>query len=840
MANDKVQGSRGAESEKRALAGEAATTAPVTIPASDDSHATASPRHADDVIDQSHVATLDVGVGDRIGPYLLLEQIGEGGMGVVFAAEQREPVARKVALKVIKLGMDTHDVLARFEAERQALALMSHPHVAAVLDAGATDAGRPYFAMEYVQGVPITQYCDDRKLNQRQRIELFRQVCWGVKHAHQKGLIHRDLKPANILVTEQEGQPHAKIIDFGVAKSTQQRLTSRPLHTALGVFIGTPDYTSPEQAARDALDVDTRTDVYSLGIVLYELLTGTLPFGKPAFAGKSMDQILQIICEQEPPTPATRFDKSKPLWEQIAANRSTTPRQIRSALRGDPSWIVMKAVEKRRDHRYDGVAELDADIERWIENRPIMARRWSSWYRFRKFTRRNRVGLAVGLLFVLLATAAWDFFEMMFHGEDFVEDYLQTVHSINQYVHDPKAMDRKGFVRDAALRLSDAISPSNGVGLEPPHIVLLRMAEQWMLADPEIALEIIALIEDPATLEDVHWSWFADPSSLDFQADLLRVKVRATLEAGKPDAAVTMARDWLNQLEVAGVSQELSYLSSTRGLLAESLIAAKRHEEALESLRGLVEQEGAVQHPEYAWWHALIGEALLAQEKNSQALEHFDTAWTASAEPERRGWTRLSYFIYVAHTLIGQYEQAIEWQLPLLDKLRTPPAADESHIAIVAGDLAENYAALDNISAADRYFILAIQHASAQDEASFAARRSLALALTGRHEQAADILADHFDQPGEDDGSVQVLLTKVILAIHARDFDLAREHLKLAESVSLGWEFPVTGLADIVACAGETGECLDGLREQLNRREGPEYRGMWRRYFRQAIGVANN
>jgi serine/threonine protein kinase/tetratricopeptide (TPR) repeat protein len=333
--------------------------------------------------------------GDRIGRYKLLEKIGEGGCGVVYVADQEEPVRRRVALKVIKLGMDTRAVVARFEAERQALAMMDHPNIARMLDAGTTDAGRPFFVMELVRGIKMTDYCDQARLDIRQRLDLFVEVCHAVQHAHQKGIIHRDLKPSNILVTLHDGVPVPKVIDFGIAKATQGDLTDKTVYTQFQQFIGTPAYMSPEQAEMSGLDIDTRTDIYSLGVLLYELLTSQTPFDSGELMRAGLDEMRRTIREREPARPSTRF--STMVMDEamrVAKHHSATPDKLTTLIRGDLDWIVMKAMEKDRTRRYETANDFAHDIQHYLTNEPVTARPPSSAYRFQKLVRRNKTVFA--------------------------------------------------------------------------------------------------------------------------------------------------------------------------------------------------------------------------------------------------------------------------------------------------------------------------------------------------------------------------------------------------------------------------------------------------------------
>jgi eukaryotic-like serine/threonine-protein kinase len=343
--------------------------------------------------------------GSVVGPYKLLERIGEGGMGVVYMAEQTSPIRRKVAVKIIKPGMDSGQVIARFEAERQALAMMDHPNIARVFDAGSTATGLPYFVMELVKGVPITEYCDEARLTPRERIELLVAVCQAIQHAHQKGIIHRDIKPSNVLVPLYDGRPVPKVIDFGLAKATDQRLTERTLFTRFGAIVGTLEYMSPEQAENSALDVDTRTDIYALGVLLYELLTGTTPLDRLRLLGAGYSEVLRRIREEEPPRLSARISRSDQL-AAIAARRGMEPARLARLVRGELDWIAMKALEKDRTRRYATANDLARDLERYLHSEPVEAGRPSAGYRLRKYAGRHRAALATASAFISVLVAA--------------------------------------------------------------------------------------------------------------------------------------------------------------------------------------------------------------------------------------------------------------------------------------------------------------------------------------------------------------------------------------------------------------------------------------------------
>jgi WD40 repeat protein/serine/threonine protein kinase len=415
--------------------------------------------------------------GTHIGPYKLLEQIGEGGMGVVYMAEQQEPVRRMVALKIIKPGMDSGQVLARFEAERQALALMDHPNIARVFDAGATPDGRPYFVMELVKGTPITAFCDANKLPARQRLELFVPVCQAIQHAHQKGVIHRDIKPSNVLIALYDDKPVPKVIDFGIAKAAGQPLTERTLHTGFGAIVGTPEYMSPEQATFNQLDIDTRSDVYSLGVLLYELLTGTTPVDKARFKDAAILEMLRVVREEEPARPSVKLSTTA-ARASIAATRGTEPDKLAQLLRGELDWIVMKALEKDRNRRYETAAGLARDVDRYLQDELVEARPPSVGYRLRKLVKRHRGPVLAAALVLLalvggIAGTTWGLFEAQRQRDD------ADLARLDEITHRTKALAAEGrtakaLMRSEGLRLllqSELTRPSN------PSLALLLAIE---------------------------------------------------------------------------------------------------------------------------------------------------------------------------------------------------------------------------------------------------------------------------------------------------------------------------------------------------------------------------
>jgi eukaryotic-like serine/threonine-protein kinase len=426
------------------------------------------------------------------GRYKLVELLGEGGMGTVWMAQQTEPVRRLVAVKVVKAGMDSKQVLARFEAERQALALMDHPNIARVLDAGTTAAGRPYFVMELVKGAPITRYCDEHRLTPRQRLGLFVPVCQAIQHAHQKGIIHRDIKPSNVLVALYDGQPVPKVIDFGIAKAAGQPLTDKTLVTGFGAVVGTLEYMSPEQAELNQLDIDTRGDVYSLGVLLYELLTGTTPLEKRRLKEATVLEVLRLIREEEPPRPSTRLSTTDEL-PSVAANRGLEPKKLSGLVKGELDWIALRALEKDRNRRYDSANSLVADVQRYLADEPVLACPPSAWYLLRKFARRHKGRLAVaGLILFFIAVlgggGGWALHDRGARQAKAANDLEQALDRAELFQREGKRVEALAAVERAEL-LADQAPP------DPTRVKRLVDLKEWLAAEARDQ-EFLARFED--------------------------------------------------------------------------------------------------------------------------------------------------------------------------------------------------------------------------------------------------------------------------------------------------------------------------------------------------------
>ena len=523
--------------------------------------------------------------GDRIGRYKLLQKLGEGGCGVVYMAEQEEPVRRRVALKVIKLGMDTEQVIARFEAERQALALMDHPHIAKVLDGGATAAGRPYFVMELVRGIPITRYCDENRLDTTQRLELFILVCQAVQHAHQKGIIHRDIKPSNILVADHDGTPVPKVIDFGIAKATAgQTLTDKTLFTAFEQFMGTPAYMSPEQAMLSGLDIDTRSDIYSLGVLLYELLTGKTPFEAKRLMQAGLDEIRRIIRQEDPPRPSTRLSTLDAIEQTtVARQRQSEPPKLAGLVRGDLDWIAMKCLEKDRTRRYETANGVSMDLKRFLNNEPVLARPPSNAYRLHKLVRRHKVAFAATTAVVLAMVGGLGVSTCLFIRERAARKQAAT--------EAQKSQEVAHFLKD----MLNGVGPSAAKGRDATMLreVLDKTAERVgrdLTNQPQVEAEL------RTTIGEVYW----------LLGDYQKANFMHT------EALAIRRKNGSEPLEVATSLDDLAAVLWRQGKLAE---AETMQREALDLRKRLQ----GVQHPDFAFPLTALAQMLSDEGKLPEA-----------------------------------------------------------------------------------------------------------------------------------------------------------------------------------------------------------------------------
>jgi serine/threonine protein kinase/tetratricopeptide (TPR) repeat protein len=576
--------------------------------------------------------------GAVIGPYKLIEQIGEGGMGAVWMAQQTEPVKRLVAVKLIKAGLDSKHVIARFEAERQALALMDHPHIARVLDAGTTAAGRPYFVMDLVKGAPITKYCDEHHLTPRQRLELFLPVCQAVQHAHQKGIIHRDLKPSNVLVALYDGRPVPKVIDFGVAKAAGQQLTDRTLVTGFGAIVGTLEYMSPEQAEVNQLDIDTRSDIYSLGVLLYELLVGSPPFTRKGLGKAGLLEMLRVIREEEPAKPSTKLSTAEGL-PTLAANRGMEPAKLTRLVRGELDWIVMKALEKDRSRRYETANSFALDVQRYLADEPVLACPPSVSYRLRKFVRRNRGVVVTGFLvaIALLAGLVGTMVGLVQaeQAKDTAEKRLAQVEKGIDLLGsvfadlDPFAEEKEGRPLRAILgeRLDQAAAALEGEGIGDPLVVARlqeRLGQTYLglgHAAPAEALFAKAVAtrqallgpDDPLTLGSMH-----------HQAVALEAAGKR-IEAIKRFEQVHAAREKVlgaDHLDTLGTLNELAVEYWLAGRAAEAI-------PLLERVRDRREQQLGPDHDQTLATLAALSGAYTAAHRHAEAIALAEEAFNA-------------------------------------------------------------------------------------------------------------------------------------------------------------------------------------------------------------------
>jgi eukaryotic-like serine/threonine-protein kinase len=620
--------------------------------------------------------------GMLIGPYKLLEQIGEGGMGTVWMADQTAPIQRRVAVKVVKEGMDSRHVLARFDVERQALALMEHPNIAKVLDAGKTPSGRPYFVMELVKGQPITRYCDEIRLGMRERLELFGDVCRAVQHAHQKGIIHRDLKPSNVLVAPYDGKPVVKVIDFGVAKATGQRLTDKTLFTGFGALVGTPEYMSPEQAEVNNQDIDTRSDVYSLGVLLYELLTGSTPLTRQRIQEAALLEVLRMIREEEPPKPSTRLSASADKLPSISAQRKTEPARLAKLVRGELDWIVMKALEKDRGRRYETANGFARDIERYLADEPVEACPPSAGYKLRKFAHKHRKALVTTGAFVLLlvaavAVSAWQAIRAR-HAEANArqaqalaeEQFVLAKEAVDKYLNavteDPE-LKNANFERlrkrllEAALPLYQKLTeqapsdPAQGAAHG-------RAYERLAIIHDDLGENAAALIDYRKMHEAFSRLTEEYPSVPDYRSKLAQSKnslARQLWNQGKLDEAVVEYRAGLREYdrlvsENPGVPDYRFGLARSNNDLAHLLFLRDRKDESEDRYREATEilQRLVREHPDVAEYRSELAYA------------------TGRMWPDATGWeqgqwepTGLRAAIQTLQPLVGQYPNVASYRL---------------------------------------------------------------------------------------------------------------------------------------------------------------------------------
>ena len=583
----------------------------------------------------------------HIGPYRLLQQIGEGGMGEVWLGEQSEPVKRRVAVKVIKRGMDTKSFIARFEAERQALAMMDHPTIAKVFDAGETSDGRPYFAMEHIQGEAITTYCDQHKLSTAERLALFTEVCTGVQHAHQKAIIHRDIKPSNVLVAIQDGRPVPKIIDFGVAKALAQPLTEKTMYTELGQMIGTPAYMSPEQAEMTGLNVDTRTDIYSLGVLLYQLLVGALPFDPKALREAGYSEMLRVIRDEQPPRPSTRFSSLDAASTTSAENQRTDPARLKGLLKGDLDWVVMKAMEKDRNRRYDTANGLAMDVKRFLANEPVMAGPPGTTYRAKKFVQRHRIAV-IGA--ALLATVLVVF----------------SVGMALLYVRSAANLERALAAEEESSQVSDFL------------------LELFRVSNPEVARgeEITArqLLDEGASRIETE---LADQPML--QARLMQTMGSAYRDLGLYEPAEKLLRGALDRtagseaddpLFVSSLNAGLAWLLTFLGEYDEAAIHNRRSVEILQPYGSEYEEEISHHLSNHSFTMLRAGDYQLAEKLAREAHEIQDRV-LAEDDPSRS-----NALFHIGWALQGQmdYEGAEDFYLQSLELRRN--ALGENHPSV--------------------------------------------------------------------------------------------------------------------------------------------------------------
>jgi eukaryotic-like serine/threonine-protein kinase len=638
--------------------------------------------------------------GDRIGRYKLLEQIGEGGCGVVYMADQEEPVRRRVAVKVIKLGMDTKEVIARFEAERQALALMDHPNIAKVLDGGATETGRPYFVMELVRGIKITDYCDQNQLSTTQRIELFIQVCQAVQHAHQKGIIHRDLKPSNILVTQHDDVAVPKIIDFGIAKATSGQLTDRTLFTAFAQFVGTPAYMSPEQAQMSGLDVDTRADIYSLGVLLYELLTGKTPFDAKALLAAGVDEMRRKIREDEPARPSTCLSTMQAMnLTTVAKCRQIDSPKLIHLISGDLDCLVMKCLEKDRARRYETANALATDLQRHLNDEPVLARPPSRSYRFQKMVRRNKLAFAAGTaiaasLVIGLTTATWMYFRETDARKRATKAEKLAGERLIESEHARAAAEASESRALAAEKTANANAGTERSARAEAEAILKFMGELFQSPDPTRDGRSITVAETlDAAVKRLETELNDQPER---RAKLQSTLSRIYFSLGLHRQAVPLREDALKYYAASSTPDDPATIRAL-DLLADSYYAVGRRSEALKMREEVLAFRRKVfgpDHPDTLRAMRALAQSYYTAERKNEALEMREEVLALRREvngPEHPDTLEAMRNLSQSYFAVGRRDEALKMREEVLALRRAILGPERSDTIRAMQDVAGSY-----------------------------------------------------------------------------------------------------------------------------------------------------